>query len=327
MSFNRSICLVAAVAGVLVALPATAQTKQEQALERYNEGRKAIAEKQYDTAVAKFLEALALDPNPVLVFNVARAYELKGDRKPALTFYRQYLAMSISKSDRADAESRIKALEASEKAASRGRISIRSVPDGATVTIDGKPVVGSDYSKLAVEPGTHTVEVSKPGHTRFKSSVSVAAGASVNVDVTLAAIATPVVTPKSDPNPKPKTVLPEPTVTKEPSGPGMSGMMIGGIVTVGIGGATLAGAIGHMVYASSEDDKYDPACVEGCFTLDDAKANDTVTAVLYGVAGASIAAGVVLMVLGRNKSEPGTAYRFGVSPHGDGALLNIGGAF
>ncbi len=105
-----------------VALSAMPQSQaqagsKDDAVKYYKEGRAHLEKQEYDQAIAKFSLANTLDPNPVLVYNIARANELKGAHETALIWYRQYMSMGISEADKKDANERIAAIEAKMSAA------------------------------------------------------------------------------------------------------------------------------------------------------------------------------------------------------------------
>jgi len=61
---------------------------------------------------------------------------------------------------------------------------IKSTPDGAEVTIDGK-FVGSTPSTLQLKPGEHTISVKKAGYTLWKRTVTISSGDKITLDASL----------------------------------------------------------------------------------------------------------------------------------------------
>ncbi|HHH30318.1 MAG TPA: tetratricopeptide repeat protein [Polyangiaceae bacterium] len=77
-------------------------------------------------ALACFLGAWRLVPNPELAYNVARTYERMSEHSRAIEFYRRYLADAAADEEtRADVERRIHEME---EVAQRQRSQIRSLP-------------------------------------------------------------------------------------------------------------------------------------------------------------------------------------------------------
>ncbi|MCK5247872.1 DUF4384 domain-containing protein, partial [Candidatus Bipolaricaulota bacterium] len=71
-----------------------------------------------------------------------------------------------------------------------GTIRVLSSPTNALVKIDGTSVGYTTHEQSAVTPGTHTVEISKSGYQSETRQVTVNAGLTSTVSVTLAAIPT-----------------------------------------------------------------------------------------------------------------------------------------
>src|SRR5262249_17073896 len=76
--------------------------------QRFQEGR-------FQEAVELLLQAYALDPSPVLLYNVARAYEGLGDLPHAIEGYRRYLDSDPQTEDRAAIERRIATREQQQR--------------------------------------------------------------------------------------------------------------------------------------------------------------------------------------------------------------------
>ena len=63
-------------------------------------------------------------------------------------------------------------------------VSIKSNPDGADITVDGK-YVGSTPSVIRLTAGEHDIEIAKPGFKAWKRSMTVTAGGQVTIDAAL----------------------------------------------------------------------------------------------------------------------------------------------
>ena len=61
---------------------------------------------------------------------------------------------------------------------------IKSTPDGADITVDGK-YVGSTPSTLRLAPGDHTISVAKSGFKAWQRTMTVSAGATLSIEATL----------------------------------------------------------------------------------------------------------------------------------------------
>jgi hypothetical protein len=69
-------------------------------------------------------------------------------------------------------------------------VSIKSIPDGAEITVDGK-YVGSTPSTLQLTSGDHMISIEKSGYKSWQRTISVTPGGSVSVDATLEKIPEP----------------------------------------------------------------------------------------------------------------------------------------
>lgn len=63
-------------------------------------------------------------------------------------------------------------------------VTIKSVPEGAEITIDEK-FVGNTPSTLRLKLGDHTLLITKPGFTSWKRVVALSPGSSITIDATL----------------------------------------------------------------------------------------------------------------------------------------------
>ena len=74
---------------------------------------------------------------------------------------------------------------ASARAATESaEVSIKSRPDGADISVDGK-YVGSTPSVIRLAAGDHDVEILKTGFSSWKRKITVSSGSQVNLDATL----------------------------------------------------------------------------------------------------------------------------------------------
>jgi outer membrane protein OmpA-like peptidoglycan-associated protein len=87
---NRRVELVLVTAAA-AAQPAPPAQPQAAAQDLFAKGEQAYQAGDFDLAVQYFLGAYAHMPSPALLYNVAQAYRMKGDRKQAIYYYEQYL--------------------------------------------------------------------------------------------------------------------------------------------------------------------------------------------------------------------------------------------
>ncbi|HVS81479.1 MAG TPA: PEGA domain-containing protein [Pyrinomonadaceae bacterium] len=63
-------------------------------------------------------------------------------------------------------------------------VAIKSTPDGAEITIDGK-LVGTTPSTVQLIPGEHTIAIDKSGFRQWQRTITVTAGGAINLEATL----------------------------------------------------------------------------------------------------------------------------------------------
>jgi PEGA domain len=63
-------------------------------------------------------------------------------------------------------------------------VSVKSEPEGADITVDGK-YSGSTPSTLRLIPGSHQLDVTKEGFAKWERTISIEAGGDITVDATL----------------------------------------------------------------------------------------------------------------------------------------------
>ena len=163
----------------LTPLPTLAQ---DDAHTMFQRGQVAYTQGAYEDAIAQWEGAYALDPRPLLQWNLSQAYERLGRLDEAAHALELYLAGADPTDEhQADARARVGALRA--RIESTGVI-LRGGPEGATITVDGndagrlpRPVA------IRVSPGSHRIVVRAPGHADFTTTAVVPAGTSTEITV------------------------------------------------------------------------------------------------------------------------------------------------
>jgi tetratricopeptide (TPR) repeat protein len=89
----------------------TTQTPQARAAELFNKGAEAYRRGDFKQAVALLLEARTLDPQPVLLYNLGRAYEDSGEVDAAIATFQKYIEEDPKATDRGAIEQRIERLK------------------------------------------------------------------------------------------------------------------------------------------------------------------------------------------------------------------------
>jgi len=63
-------------------------------------------------------------------------------------------------------------------------VAIKSTPDGAEITIDGK-LVGTTPSTVQLTPGEHKISIDKSGFKQWQRTITVTVGGAINLEATL----------------------------------------------------------------------------------------------------------------------------------------------
>ena len=197
---------LAALALTLASSTALAQTEPARAA--FDRGMAQVQSEQFALAAASFEESYRLRPVPVVLFNLAGAYDRMGRARQAIETYERYLreAGSTLPAERSsfvrDAVTRL-----------RGQLStvtLRVTPRDYAVEVDGRresPVAGA----LTLDPGRHVLTFTAEGHQVARRELDARAGTNTELDVTLTASA---VTATTAPDPR---ATPDPRVTLTPA--------------------------------------------------------------------------------------------------------------
>jgi tetratricopeptide (TPR) repeat protein len=129
-------CLSLAIAAAVIGAPSTSSAEprrkrpaaartaatpnKTQAAELFKKGADAYLHGDFAGAIKLLDEAYALDPQPVLVYNMARAHEGLGHVDEAIALYERYLAEDPASTDRGAIEQRLATLR--EQREERGRL-------------------------------------------------------------------------------------------------------------------------------------------------------------------------------------------------------------
>ena len=153
----------------------------------------------------------------------------------------------------------------------------------SAVALDGAQVAASDRAGLKVEPGAHTIVVTRPGGSPVRRSVVVAESTTQRIQVDLDAA--------------------EPPAKPVDPGPRREGSLVPACIAFGVGGAALGvGAVTGVLFLNRVSDLEsrctDSHCPAGDQpTADSAVPLSTVSTVGFVVAGVAATAGVVLLVV------------------------------
>lgn len=203
---------------------------------------------------------------------------------------------------------------------SLGTLKLSANVKGAQVGLDGKPI-GLAPISTRLKPGKYQVRVEKEPYLPVERLVTVEAGAIA--DETFRLVRPPGAAPEAEPAPavarqEPRTVS---TVSSR------SGFQVPTLawIAAGVGAAAAGTAVGFGIAARNLDNNlsqgYDPATNSYSGTRSDAqsgKRDALIANVLFGVAGAALATGVVLTIIDNQRESAGAAL---VPAPGGGRIL------
>ncbi len=178
---------------------ATAQKKPEpgtpeakaQAAWHFQAAKAAFLARRLDEALAELNAVMDLDPQPVVMFNIARIHEEKGENDKAVEWYLRALRSGLSgemaagATARAEVLSRIQAAKA-EEARQRGEISIELDQAEAKVYVDSVYVGQGALRGYLAPPGKHVISIDHPSFEKWTREVELAGGQKLVVSVALA---------------------------------------------------------------------------------------------------------------------------------------------
>lgn len=169
--FTLSVCMA-------VARVAAADDRADARTE-FAAGQQADKDKDYASAIEHYLRANELVEHHFAIYNIAADYERLGQYREAARWYQQYIVKAPPSPER---DKVVKLLPELEHHA--GSLSVRSMPDGARVTIDNRPA-GTTPVNVTVPGGAHHVII-EGGGSREERDVKLEYGEPSEVVVTLA---------------------------------------------------------------------------------------------------------------------------------------------
>lgn len=283
---------VAAALGAILTLtavgPVHAQeaTSEPSARDLFFQGSAAYRMGNYEEAVDVWQRAYALDPRPLLLYNLGQAYERLGRLTEAVDATERYLSQADPNDpQRADAMARLSAMRERLQ-----RTGIRVVTDveGGVILVDGEDRGRTPRrDPIQVAPGPHTVVIQARGYQEFRSSVTVTAGMVAQVPVELR--------PIGGAGPEVAAAGAEPEEETEVVRP------LGGWVTVGAGGAlVVTGLVLDLLANSTANDATYANSPNADTARRLARTGDTL--LFTGIAAA--AGGVLWLLLGAKEVQP-----------------------
>jgi len=266
---------------ILVQLFSTAAVAEpDPAARAFAKGKQLFEEKRYVGAAEAFEEAYRLKPHFMVQCSIARCYENLNRFVLAAERYQQCLKEGAATSKMA---AKITAsLEAVE--AQISRVLVRSPRPGDEVFVDGRSA-GQTPSRVALNPGSHVIEVRREGAKPARETVKTLGGEALTLELSPVELAP---APRPEPEAQPVTQPARPE--EKPVKRGLSRLWFW--TGVGVTGALAITAIALGVTTLQARSDYEDAPTKP--GLDDFKGKRTATNVLWGLTAAAAAGTTVL---------------------------------
>ncbi|GMU05145.1 hypothetical protein ASNO1_13970 [Corallococcus caeni] len=170
---------------LLTAGPALADNNADEADIAFELGNDAYSHGNYTEALRSYFTSYRLVPNRNVLFNIARCFEALGKFNEAYRYYNDLLGEDLPAEDASEVSRSLERLR--PKVA---LVRVTTNPRGADVFVDRADLGsrGRSPQTLALSPGRHKVLVQKSGYRPTETTVTLARGREVPVDLDLALI-------------------------------------------------------------------------------------------------------------------------------------------
>jgi hypothetical protein len=296
-------CVILLSAGSAIAQTNASDAAIAQSL--FDEGRKLMNEKKFPEACPRLERSYKLDPAPGTLLNLAVCHEAVGKTATAWNEFRDTVAIA-KRENRGDrlkfAEQHLKGLD--------GKISTLTVTDqarenGLEWRLDGVKVgVESFGIALSIDPGSHTIDATAPGHDTWTSTIDI--GKAEKKTLEIPALKVAIV--KVEPHPL-QPVVTQPIIVVEKSrGPSPWIWVTIGVAVVGWGAFGLGGVESLTNWNDRKNNcgiGGDPnACNQTGMDADkNARTWALVADIGLGVGAAATIATIVIAAVGRPKAK------------------------
>lgn len=311
------------------------EEKRKEAAERFKRGVQLQADGNLDAAVIEFERAYELAPAYQVLFNIAVVYRDKNDRASALRAFERFLSEGGVKVDakrRKEVEGEISKLK--DVVAT---VTVKVNVPGADIILDDYPLGKSPLAQpQLVNVGRHKIEAMKDGYKSDAQLFALAGRDERTIELNLKEIKNdppPVVTTPPAKTTAPPATTPPPPPPKPPAESGGQKGLGYGLAIAGVLGVGLGGFFGLSANSAWKEAK-DLGCGGGkCPTKaaqdksESASSNANLSTLGFGLGGAALVAGVVLLLTAPSSKESASSRKIQVAPsvgQREGALNLLG---
>jgi hypothetical protein len=281
----------------LQAAPDAPTPERTKARALYTQGEKLLKAGDLEGAQQAFDEAYRTMPNAVVLLKVADCQEKRNDVQGAVATLEKYLSERANAPDRASVEDRIVDMRRTP-----GTVTVKSVPAGAAIWVDGKDSALVTPSDVEIPPGEHRVELRLLPYQNVEQTSVIEFGSRTTLEFTL-------------PQPAPVPSRPPeglPNTTSEPEVDHGGSRKLGAPFWVAVG-VTAAGAVVTTAFGLIALDKHSQFEHTPTNQLaDDGERAALISDIALGVAAAGAITGTVLFFTApRGSAQTG---RFTIAP-------------
>lgn len=295
----------------LCAMPSFAEAPSE-ARRLYEQGAESFRAGRYWQAVDFFRRADAISAEPELEFNIALAYEEMKDAPGALEAYRSYLRRAPESGDRAEVERHIHRLEQELGALGIQQVSVVTEPPGATIFVDGKARGVSPWTG-EIPLGRHQLLAELRGYGDAGTTITASPDRALDVNLVL----------EEKNSRRDEAAVDSGRAEDQPEARGMSRVRPATWVLLGIGGASLIGAVGYeFARAGAREDEHNASTD---MAREDervrAESHQTASHLLLGVGSVALLSGGAFLYFDLKREERKAAVSW---PRGVSARWSVG---
>ncbi len=291
--------------------------EREAAKVAFEAGTKAFGEEDYATAAVEFKKAYEVIPSPHAEYWIARSLDAADketqNAAEVVAAYSKFLSNPGAQHAGAERVTEAQARVVELKKLLPAQVKLITVPEGASVLIDGQAQGNKTPIEVELPAGAHKFELSLEGYESTMVEMDVQGGSALEQEVTLSKQAPP----PAEPTPvEPEVVEPAPKKSLVPAA-----------VTLGLGGAGLiSGTIfGIMALGAKKDFDDDPTTSNA----DTAERNALIADMSFGIALTLGITGVVLLTAEDEEAAADAAQkrRVLVAPYADKKGGGLAGMF
>jgi len=231
--------LLVAVSGAFATPVASAQSPEDAARGRFQEGVAAAREGRWQQAHDAFSEAHEALGRPTILINLANARVQLGRLVEGARTYERFLAEVEPGSSAAEHRGAVEdALEQVRQRIPRLSITLEGAGAGDEVRVDGETVARDALGSVGIDPGSHEVELVRDGTVLSRASAEVEEGGSAEVRLEAPAPESAELAASSE----------EPALT---DGEDEGSVLASPWLWVGVGAAVVAGALAVILVATA----------------------------------------------------------------------------